>query len=52
MRPACIMEDRALLSAWALSLVHSADLSNGLEDMVIFCSRQRFYNNIEKLKVN
>lgn len=35
MRPACIMEDRASLSASALSLVHSADLSNGLEDMVI-----------------
>lgn len=35
MRPTCIMEDRALLSASALCLVHSTELSNGVEDMVI-----------------
>lgn len=35
MRPTCIMEDRASLSVSALCLVHSTELSNGVEDMVI-----------------
>lgn len=35
MRPTCIMEDSALLSASALCLVHGTKLSNGVEDMVI-----------------
>lgn len=35
MRPTCIMEDSALLSALAFCLVHGTKLSNGVEDMVI-----------------
>ena len=35
MRPTCIMEDRASLSASALCLVLGTKLSNGVEDMVI-----------------
>lgn len=34
MRPTCIMEDSAFLSALALCL-HGTKLSNGVEDMVI-----------------
>lgn len=35
MRPTCIMEDRASLSASALRLVHGTELSNGVEDLLI-----------------
>lgn len=40
MRPTCIMEDRASLSASALCLDHGTKLSNGVEDMVISVATQ------------
>lgn len=44
------MEDGASLSASALCLVRSSELSNGVEGMLIFCVCNLRFRNMKKKK--
>lgn len=45
------MEDGASLSASALCLVRSSELSNGVEGMLIFCVCNLRFRNMKKKKI-